>query len=325
LEIEAGRHPVLDILEPEGTFVPNSVSCSARIEERGATSEEHASNYDENSRLAARASILLITGPNMAGKSTYIRQTALLVIMAQMGSFVPARRAVIGVADSIFARVGASDELSRGQSTFMVEMTETARILNMATRQSLLILDEIGRGTSTYDGLSLAWSIVEHIHERIGARTLFATHYHELTDLEEQLAGVRNYNVAVKEWDDQVVFLHEIMPGAADKSYGIHVAQLAGVPRSVNERAQQVLAWLEAKHGPESAAPTRGMPTANGRPARTVGGWQMTLFSAEEHPLLDEIRAADLDAMTPREALAMLQSWQERLNRKAADTMPSSP
>ena len=193
-------------------------------------------------------SILLITGPNMAGKSTYIRQAALLTLMAQMGSFVPARRATIGVADRIFARVGASDELSRGQSTFMVEMTETARILNTATQRSLVILDEIGRGTSTYDGLSLAWSIVEHIHDAIGCRTLFATHYHELTDLEEQLPGVRNFNVAVKEWDDQVVFLHQIVPGAADKSYGIHVAQLAGVPRSVNERAREVLAWLEAQH-----------------------------------------------------------------------------
>ena len=184
----------------------------------------------------------------MAGKSTYIRQAALLTLMAQMGSFVPARRATIGVADRIFARVGASDELSRGQSTFMVEMTETARILNTATPRSLVILDEIGRGTSTYDGLSLAWSIVEHMHEHIGCRTLFATHYHELTDLEAQLPGVRNYNVAVKEWDDQVVFLHQIVPGAADKSYGIHVAQLAGVPRSVNERAREVLAWLEAQH-----------------------------------------------------------------------------
>ena len=184
----------------------------------------------------------------MAGKSTYIRQAALLTLMAQMGSFIPARRATVGVADRIFARVGASDELSRGQSTFMVEMTETARILNTATPRSLVILDEIGRGTSTYDGLSLAWSIVEHIHEQIGCRTLFATHYHELTDLADQLAGVANFNVAVKEWQDQVVFLHQIVPGAADKSYGIHVAQLAGVPRSVNDRAKEVLAWLEAQH-----------------------------------------------------------------------------
>ncbi|HEY3391308.1 MAG TPA: DNA mismatch repair protein MutS, partial [Lacipirellulaceae bacterium] len=268
LDIEAGRHPVLDITEPEGTFVPNGVQCCAR-----AMNDEARMTNDECCRLSAVGyrpegfadsrqpaadspafgAILLITGPNMAGKSTYIRQAALLVLLAQMGSFVPARRATIGVADRIFARVGASDELSRGMSTFMVEMTETARILNTATRRSLVILDEIGRGTSTYDGLSLAWSIVEHVHEHIGCRTLFATHYHELTDLEAQLVGVRNYNVAVKEWDDQVVFLHQIVPGAADKSYGIHVAQLAGVPRSVNERAREVLAWLESKHEPADA------------------------------------------------------------------------
>jgi DNA mismatch repair protein MutS len=256
----------------------------------------------------------------MAGKSTYIRQTALLVLMAQMGSFVPARRAVIGVADRIFARVGASDELSRGQSTFMVEMTETARILNTATRRSLVILDEIGRGTSTYDGLSLAWSIVEHIHNAVGCRTLFATHYHELTDLEEQLPGVKNFNVAVKEWDDSIVFLHQIVPGAADKSYGIHVAQLAGVPRSVNDRAREVLAWLESQH--ETADPaacglanssTPSRPSSIGHAARTNTPWQMTLFGVEEHPLLDEIRAANLDDMRPLAALELLHSWQQRL------------
>ena len=183
--------------------------------------------------------IMLITGPNMAGKSTYIRQVALLTLMAQAGSFVPAKSATIGIADRIFARVGASDELTRGQSTFMVEMTETARILNTATAQSLVILDEIGRGTSTYDGVSLAWAIVEHIHDQIGCRTFFATHYHELTDLQNTLGGIRNLNVAVKEWDENVVFLHKIVSGAADKSYGIHVARLAGVPKSVNERAKQ--------------------------------------------------------------------------------------
>ena len=166
----------------------------------------------------------------MAGKSTYIRQVALLSVMAQIGSFVPAREATIGVADRIFARIGASDELARGQSTFMVEMIETARIVNMATARSLVILDEIGRGTSTYDGISLAWSVVEWLHDRIGCRTLFATHYHELTDLEKSLTGVRNLNVAVREWQDEVVFLHKIVAGAADKSYGIHVARLAGLP-----------------------------------------------------------------------------------------------
>ncbi len=199
---------MLDITEPEGTFVPNDVQCAAHgLNDEARMTNDECQKYEHSSfdiRHSSFGSLLLITGPNMAGKSTYIRQAALLTLMAQMGSFVPARRATIGVADRIFARVGASDELSRGQSTFMVEMTETARILNTATPQSLVILDEIGRGTSTYDGLSLAWSIVEHIHDHIGCRTLFATHYHELTDLEDQLPGVRNFNVAVKEWDDQV-------------------------------------------------------------------------------------------------------------------------
>jgi DNA mismatch repair protein MutS len=315
LEIDAGRHPVLDITEPEGTFVPNGIRCAARIEDRGSRSEERE-HIDGNSRLDPCGSILLITGPNMAGKSTYIRQAALLTLMAQMGSFVPARRATIGVADRIFARVGASDELSRGQSTFMVEMSETARILNTATGRSLVILDEIGRGTSTYDGLSLAWSIVEHIHERIGCRTLFATHYHELTDLEQQLPGVRNFNVAVKEWDDQVVFLHQIVPGAADKSYGIHVAQLAGVPRSVNDRAREVLAWLESQHEAANGTvsrvhPSDSAPTNGGAPRASQ--WQMTLFGCEDHPLLDEIRSANLDELRPVEALELLHSWQQRL------------
>jgi DNA mismatch repair protein MutS len=230
--------------------------------------------------------------------------------MAQMGSFVPARRATIGVADRIFARVGASDELARGQSTFMVEMTETARILNTATRQSLVILDEIGRGTSTYDGLSLAWSIVEHIHNTVGCRTLFATHYHELTDLATQLDGVRNFNVAVKEWQDQVVFLHQVVSGPADKSYGIHVAQLAGVPRRVNDRAREVLAWLESHAGGLAAPAT---PVSNGHIERSSARWQMTLFGLEEHPLLDEIRAADMNALSPRDAHGLLHAWQQRL------------
>jgi DNA mismatch repair protein MutS len=322
LEIEAGRHPVLDITEPEGTFVPNGSQCVARrMNDEARMMNDEFVSTDHSSfdiRHSSFGTILLITGPNMAGKSTYIRQAALVTLMAQMGSFVPASRATIGVADRIFARVGASDELSRGQSTFMVEMTETARILNTATPQSLVILDEIGRGTSTYDGLSLAWSIVEHIHEQIGCRTLFATHYHELTDLEEQLPGVRNYNVAVKEWDDQVVFLHQIVPGSADKSYGIHVAQLAGVPRSVNDRARQVLAWLESQHhgGDTAAAAQSAAPTGNG--SSPAGGWQLTLFGIEEHPLLDEIRAANLDELRPVEALEMLHAWQQRLIEEQA-------
>jgi DNA mismatch repair protein MutS len=325
LDIEAGRHPVLDITEPEGTFVPNDVQCAARQENDEARITNDECPISQHSSFDIRHSsfgtLLIITGPNMAGKSTYIRQAALLTLMAQMGSFVPARRATIGVADRIFARVGASDELSRGQSTFMVEMTETARILNTATRRSLVILDEIGRGTSTYDGLSLAWSIVEHIHASLGCRTLFATHYHELTDLEAQLPSVRNYNVAVKEWEDQVVFLHQIVPGAADKSYGIHVAQLAGVPRSVNDRAREVLAWLESQHHQSAQntacaladPPSNLRPNSNGQPARPPGDWQLTLFGIEEHPLLDEIRSANLDELRPVEALELLHSWQQRL------------
>jgi len=323
LDVEAGRHPVLDVTEPEGTFVPNGVVCQGKMtnDEWRMTNGENIDSSFVNSNTSF-PSILLITGPNMAGKSTYIRQTALLTLMAQMGSFVPAQRATIGVADRIFARVGASDELSRGQSTFMVEMTETARILNTATARSVVILDEIGRGTSTYDGLSLAWSIVEHIHERIGCRTLFATHYHELTDLEEQLAGVANYNVAVKEWQDEVVFLHQIVPGAADKSYGIHVAQLAGVPRSVNDRAREVLAWLEAQH--ETNVDAAELTATNGRLGRPANlpsnHWQMTLFGSDDHPVLEEIRAAKLDEITPLEALRRLSAWQERLVEDGAGT-----
>ncbi|MEX0711358.1 MAG: DNA mismatch repair protein MutS [Pirellulales bacterium] len=285
LRIAAGRHPVLDLKMPEGSFVPNDIVAGG-----------------------GEAGMLLITGPNMAGKSTYIRQAALIVLLAQMGSFVPAGEATIGVADRIFARVGASDELVRGQSTFMVEMTETARILNMATAKSLVILDEIGRGTSTYDGVSLAWAVVEHLHDSVGCRTLFATHYHELTDLAASLSGVKNLNVAVREWQDDVVFLHKIVEGGADKSYGIHVARLAGVPRSVLERAKQILARLEHDHLDESGRPRLARRGAG----RAKGQMQLTLF-AGEHPLLDKIRQAELDSLTPLEALARLKEWQDAL------------
>jgi len=286
LDIVDGRHPVLDVTEPDGTFVPNDTVASTDV-----------------------GMILLITGPNMAGKSTYIRQVALLTLMAQMGSFVPAHRATIGIADRIFARVGASDELSRGQSTFMVEMTETARILNTATPRSLVILDEIGRGTSTYDGVSLAWAIIEHVHDQVGCRTLFATHYHELTDLESSLPGVKNLNVAVKEWEENIAFLHKIVDGAADKSYGIHVARLAGVPPEVNERAKQILSQLEAEHLDED-----GRPKIASKPKRRRGGdIQLTLFGPAEHPLLDEIRKFDLNHITPMQAFQRIQRWQELL------------
>jgi DNA mismatch repair protein MutS len=224
LEIEEGRHPVLDQTLPLGTFVPNDILLGP-----------------EHGRL------WLITGPNLSGKSTFIRQVALLTLLAQMGSFVPARRARIGITDRIFTRVGASDDLSRGHSTFMVEMVEAANILNNATARSLVILDEIGRGTSTYDGLSLAWAITEYLHDQVGCRALFATHYHELARLAGRLSGLRNYNVRVQEGRDDIVFLHKIAPGSADRSYGIHVARLAGVPREVLARAEQVLGELEGE------------------------------------------------------------------------------
>jgi DNA mismatch repair protein MutS len=189
--------------------------------------------------------LIIITGPNMAGKSTYIRQVALLALLAHTGSFVPAAAARVDLLDRIFTRIGASDDLARGQSTFMVEMSETANILNNATPRSLVILDEIGRGTSTFDGLSLAWSIVEHLHNVVGAKTLFATHYHELTELAARLPRLKNFNVAVREWNDQIIFLHRIVEGGTDKSYGIHVARLAGVPKAVIERAKVILRNLE--------------------------------------------------------------------------------
>jgi DNA mismatch repair protein MutS len=330
LEIVAGRHPVLDATEAAGTFVPNDVRCESRVE-RGELDGELATGDPQ------RATVLLITGPNMAGKSTYIRQTALLTLMAQVGSFVPARSATIGVADRIFARVGASDDLARGRSTFMVEMTETARILNTATSRSLVILDEIGRGTSTYDGLSLAWAVVEHLHDRIGCRTLFATHYHELTELAGKLVGVANLNVAVREWQDSIVFLHQIVAGAADKSYGIHVAQIAGVPREVNERAAQLLAELESGKRQESgvrgqeataldrdgefmepseAISPRRVDRSRRIPARN-GHLQLSLFEAE-HPLLDEIRELDFEQLSADDALELLAAWRQQLAAEGA-------
>lgn len=240
LLIRDGRHPVLDQHQVGGKFVPNDLEMES-----------------------AHSRLLLITGPNMAGKSTFIRQVALITLMAQTGSFVPAREATIGLTDKIFTRVGASDDLSRGQSTFMVEMNETANIINNATAASLVILDEIGRGTSTFDGLSIAWSVAEHLHDVVQARTLFATHYHELTDLARTRQGVCNLNVAVREWNDQIVFLHKILPGAADKSYGIQVAKLAGLPSHLIARAKEILANLE-----------RHELNADGQPALATEGSQ---------------------------------------------------
>ena len=277
LEIVAGRHPVLDILL--GTdFVPNDCSMFPSDD----SSVPHG--------------LLLITGPNMAGKSTWIRQVALMVIMAQAGCFVPAQSAVLGVADRVFARIGASDELHAGMSTFMVEMTETANILHNATKHSLVILDEIGRGTSTLDGLALAWAITEALAER-GCRTLFATHYHELTDLADRMDSVGNRHVAVQEWQDRVVFLHRIQPGRTDRSYGVHVGRLAGLPEAVITRAQAILDSLEVHHSADDVPPA---------PASCREG-QLGLFREYiEHPAVAALRALDLNTMTPMEAFDAL-------------------
>jgi len=293
LDIRDGRHPVLDRLLPAGQFVPNDV----RLALEGA---------DDEQRAIGRVQI--ITGPNMAGKSTYIRQAALITIMAQMGSFVPAKEALIGIADRVFARVGASDELARGQSTFMVEMTETARILNSATARSLVILDEIGRGTSTYDGISLAWAITEHLHDEIQCRTMFATHYHELTDLTTTLKHAANWNVAVQESNDDVVFLHRIVEGAAGRSYGIHVAKIAGVPRRVTERATTILATLEDEH-----VTPDGRPKVPQRETTRQRRQQKSLFEFPEDPLLEEIRKLEVDSLSPIQALQELYRLRQQL------------
>ncbi len=284
IHITAGRHPVIEQAQTETPFIPNDVELSN-----------------------SQAQLLIITGPNMAGKSTYLRQVALIVLMAQIGSYVPAEVATIGLVDRIFTRIGAQDDLATGQSTFMVEMVETANILHHATPRSLIILDEIGRGTSTYDGLAIARAIVEYLHnnKRCGARTLFATHYHELVELAKMLPRIQSMNVAVSEEEGHVVFLHKIVPGGADKSYGVHVAQLAGIPRPVIHRAEEILSELEHK-GDE-----RGRrKTMRAMQAPTV--MQMTLFSAEPHPLLQELQHLSIDELTPIEAISKLYELQRR-------------
>jgi DNA mismatch repair protein MutS len=279
IQISGGRHPVIERMELEGGFIPNDT-----LLDRG------------DNRL------LIITGPNMAGKSTYLRQVALIVLLAQMGSFVPAQAARIGIVDRVFTRVGASDNLARGQSTFLVEMSEAAQILNCATGRSLILLDEIGRGTSTYDGLSIAWAIAEYIQEPscLGARTLFATHYHEMTELARLREGIKNYTVAVCEKDDEVLFLRKIVPGGADRSYGIHVAKLAGLPSGVIDRARQVLAQLESASAEPSAPPAEQRHPPDP-------------LLPPPHPIIDEVRQMDLFSMTPLEALNRLAELQRRL------------
>jgi DNA mismatch repair protein MutS len=296
LDIRDGRHPVLDRLLPAGQFVPNDVQLGVLPDAQGNPGSGR---------------IQIITGPNMAGKSTYIRQAALITIMAQIGSFVPAKSARIGLADRVFARVGASDELARGQSTFMVEMTETARILNAATSRSLVILDEIGRGTSTYDGISLAWAITEFLHDEIACRTMFATHYHELTDLTTTLKQASNWNVAVRESNDDVVFLHRIIAGAAGRSYGIHVAKIAGVPKRVTERATSILASLENQH-----LNAEGRPRVPERETPVQRRRQKSLFESPEDPVLDELRNLQVDHLTPLQALQELHRIRQQLTSR---------
>jgi DNA mismatch repair protein MutS len=286
LEIFEGRHPVIEQPELTGSndrFVPNDLYLDA-----------------------AKQSILLITGPNMGGKSTYLRQTALIVLMAQMGSFVPATRAHLSTVDRIFTRIGASDNLARGRSTFMVEMTETAAILNTATARSLILLDEIGRGTATYDGLAIAWAVVEFIHQHSRAKTLFATHYHELTELETLLDSVKNFHVSVKEAGGSIVFLRKVSPGAADKSYGIEVAKLAGLPAEVISRAREVLHQHE---NAEHTATTQLSP----RPEKS-GPVQLTIFTPVSNTVLDRLREADLDALSPREAMNLLYELKKQVD-----------
>jgi DNA mismatch repair protein MutS len=292
LEIAGGRHPVVERLLAGERFVPNDVRLS--VDDRA---------------------ILIVTGPNMAGKSTLLRQTALIVIMAQMGSFVPAASARIGVADRIFTRVGASDDLASGRSTFLVEMQEMARILLGATRRSLIVLDEVGRGTSTYDGMSLAWAVVDYLHREIGARTLFATHFHELTELADVLPRVHNVSMRVHEDGDRIVFLHEVADGRADRSYGIHVAQLAGVPAAVIEEARRVLAQLEAA----AARPGESGPEPTPMPARARRARQLTLPLHVSSPIEESLLDLAIDSMTPLEALRTLAELRDRIRAHRSD------
>jgi DNA mismatch repair protein MutS len=283
-----GRHPVMERVLSE-PFVANDLAMG-----------------DGAARL------FVLTGPNMGGKSTFLRQTALVVLMAQMGSFVPAREAKIGLVDRIFTRVGASDQILRGQSTFMVEMQETAHILRHATARSLVLLDEIGRGTATFDGLSIAWAVAEHLaRDERGPKTIFATHYHELVDLAADLPGVGNLHVSAREWQDSVVFLRKIETGGSDRSFGIHVARLAGLPAGVVVRAQEILRNLESTEFDREGRPR----LAHSDTAAPPGARQLALFSGPDDAVLDELRRADTDRLTPLEALALLAELRRRLSR----------
>jgi DNA mismatch repair protein MutS len=295
IHILDGRHPVIERFLPEGGFVPNDLELNQQTQQ-----------------------VLIITGPNMAGKSTILRQAALIVLLAQIGSFVPARKAQIGIVDRIFTRVGASDDLARGRSTFMVEMQETANILHQATHKSLIILDEIGRGTSTFDGMSIAWAVAEFLHDfgGMGVKTLFATHYHELTELARTRSRVRNFNVAIREWRQEILFFHKLTPGGSSRSYGIQVARLAGMPEEITERAREILGQLEG------GAPTslRGPPDFKAKGYRSSKqvepGIQLSLFQKTRDWLQSRILELDPDSMTPISALQTLHALREEILRK---------
>ena len=329
IDIAEGRHPAVELLLPGGNFVPNDLTIDGESDQ-----------------------ILLITGPNMSGKSTILRQAGLIVLLAQIGSFVPARSARIGVVDRIFTRVGASDNLARGESTFLVEMNEAANILNNATPKSLVLLDEIGRGTSTFDGLSIAWAMTEYLHnaEQLRPRTLFATHYHELTELEDLLPRVKNYSVAVRETSDAIAFLHRLVPGGCDHSYGIEVARLAGMPAEMIARAKEILTRLEQNDlsvGPKrqqarndlsaeskpnnpDAQPSRyneqnDLSEGSAPPSdRVQENGQIPLFAPasdvrvelKDHPMLSELRDLDVAHLTPIEALVKLDAWKRALTQR---------
>jgi len=279
LVIEEGRHPVLERLFPSNRFVPNDLLLNE-----------------------ADCRLILLTGPNMAGKSTILRQTALIALLAHMGSFVPAKKVQLGFIDRIFTRIGASDNLSKNQSTFWVEMEETASILKCATDKSLVILDEIGRGTSTYDGLSVAWAVAEHLHDEIQAKALFATHYHELMALSETHHGIKNFNIAVKEWEGEILFLYRMVPGGTSQSYGVQVASLAGIPESVIRRARVILKHLQEK-APEDPLT---------RPIDLKHNYQMGLFQPGESPVLAELKELAVDELSPRQALERLYDLQKK-------------
>ena len=292
IEIRQGRHPVIETQLPMGEeYVPNDILLDSEQQQ-----------------------IMIITGPNMAGKSALLRQTALIVLLAQVGSFVPAESARIGLVDKIFTRVGASDNISLGESTFMVEMTEASNILNNVTPKSLVLFDELGRGTSTYDGISIAWAIVEYLHEhqRAQARTLFATHYHELNEMEKNFKRIKNYNVSVKEVDGKVIFLRKLMPGGSEHSFGIHVAEIAGMPRSIVKRANTILKQLETDNAGVGGT---GRPVVNA--AKKADGMQLSFFQLDDPVLCqirDEIKGLDINNLTPVDALNKLNEIKRILN-----------